>query len=267
MARSKCKPNFLIPVAKDGRPYRDLSPFDSDQQQLMIWYPQTTDKSNRLSYVVSPYKLHHFCALLGKDDFDCYKVPHPTLVRYLPAMDVVTGADDHSCCFTKGYGHYIVGTGSILQENPHCLLDQCYKEYQQVLKEALNKNPFTSQISNKSPHKEDALTKSPESTELTAKSSVGVCSNADLSKETATVKWDPSSVDLAIMEKLKDILVPLKLRYFTEREIANLHCLPDWFSFPPSLTLKQRYKALGNSLNVHVVTVLMKHVLFDHINL
>ncbi|XP_069911557.1 tRNA (cytosine(38)-C(5))-methyltransferase isoform X3 [Oryctolagus cuniculus] len=50
----------------------------------------------------------------------------------------------------------------------------------------------------------------------------------------------------------------LKLRYFTPREIANLLGFPPEFGFPEKITLKQRYRLLGNSLNVHVVSKLIK---------
>ncbi|ORY06287.1 S-adenosyl-L-methionine-dependent methyltransferase [Basidiobolus meristosporus CBS 931.73] len=58
-------------------------------------------------------------------------------------------------------------------------------------------------------------------------------------------------------------LTELQLRYFTEREIANLMGFPAHFTFPENATLKQRYRALGNSLNVTVVSELIKYMLDD----
>ncbi|XP_069770356.1 tRNA (cytosine(38)-C(5))-methyltransferase isoform X2 [Narcine bancroftii] len=58
-------------------------------------------------------------------------------------------------------------------------------------------------------------------------------------------------------EKLTQ-LAKLKLRYFTPREIANLHGFPLKFGFPEKISLKQRYRLLGNSLNIHVVAKLIK---------
>ena len=55
----------------------------------------------------------------------------------------------------------------------------------------------------------------------------------------------------------------LKLRYFSPREVANLMCFPDSFSIPADVTLRQSYKVLGNSLNVLVVSVLVKYLLND----
>ena len=46
------------------------------------------------------------------------------------------------------------------------------------------------------------------------------------------------------MEKLR----ALGLRYFSPREVANLMGFPPAFQFPESITTKQRYKLLGNSV-------------------
>ena len=56
-------------------------------------------------------------------------------------------------------------------------------------------------------------------------------------------------------------LETLHLRYFTPREVANLLGFPPQFSFPDTLTNRQRYALLGNSLSVIVVAKLVQHVL------
>ena len=53
-----------------------------------------------------------------------------------------------------------------------------------------------------------------------------------------------------VLEKLRC----LDLRYFSPRQVANLMCFPADFSFPDHLTNRQCYMALGNSLNVRVVS-------------
>lgn len=52
-------------------------------------------------------------------------------------------------------------------------------------------------------------------------------------------------------------LYPLKLRYFTPREVSNLMGFPQEFEFPSTIALKTRYRLLGNSLNVLVVANLV----------
>merc|ERR1712079_625806 len=49
----------------------------------------------------------------------------------------------------------------------------------------------------------------------------------------------------------------LKLRYFTPKEISSMLGFPPEFSFPNDVTLKQKFKVLGNSLNVIVVSLLI----------
>lgn len=72
-----------------------------------------------------------------------------------------------------------------------------------------------------------------------------------------------SPEDRENLEKTDDeILDRLVLRYFTPREVANLHSFPQSFGFPDQVTKKQRYSLLGNSLSVAVVTHLLEY-LFD----
>ncbi|XP_050363594.1 tRNA (cytosine(38)-C(5))-methyltransferase 2 isoform X2 [Argentina anserina] len=63
--------------------------------------------------------------------------------------------------------------------------------------------------------------------------------------------------------KIKDKASSLKeqsLRYFTPREVANLHSLPESFQFPPHISLRQRYALLGNSLSISVVAPLLGYL-------
>lgn len=52
----------------------------------------------------------------------------------------------------------------------------------------------------------------------------------------------------------------LGLRYFTVREIAQLHSFPDRFSLPAGFTSRQGYQLLGNSLSVAVVADLIAYL-------
>nr|CAD7442017.1 unnamed protein product [Timema bartmani] len=58
-------------------------------------------------------------------------------------------------------------------------------------------------------------------------------------------------------EQQLEILRRLGLRYFTEREIARLMCFPEVFTFPQDVSRRQKYRLLGNSINVHVVALLI----------
>ncbi|KER25587.1 hypothetical protein T265_14186, partial [Opisthorchis viverrini] len=49
----------------------------------------------------------------------------------------------------------------------------------------------------------------------------------------------------------------LQLRFFHSREVANLLCFPQTYTFPEDVTEKQRIRLLGNSVNVLVVAHLI----------
>ncbi len=132
-------------------------------------------------------------------------------------FDIVTAKDRRSACFTHSYGKFIRGTGSILY----------------VGNEHLKKHGDLGTV-NRSEDVDKFKLVSPE----------------DRSFDT---NWN--GLDL------KD-----KLRYFTGREIARLLGFPvdddtqnsktPAFSFPNDCTEKQRWKLMGNSLNVKVASKL-----------
>ncbi|KAM5235784.1 tRNA (cytosine(38)-C(5))-methyltransferase isoform 4-T4 [Ctenodactylus gundi] len=130
-----------------------------------------------------------------EDDVDMnqYFLPPKSLLRYALLLDIVKPTCRRSMCFTKGYGSYIEGTGSVLQTAEDVEIESVYKSLTHLQEE-----------------------------EKVAKLSM------------------------------------LKLRYFTPKEIANLLGFPSQFGFPEKITMKQCYRLLGNSLNVHVVAKLIK---------
>ncbi|KAF5456705.1 hypothetical protein F2P56_026153 [Juglans regia] len=66
-----------------------------------------------------------------------------------------------------------------------------------------------------------------------------------------------------VQPKKKGKSSPLKeqcLRFFTPREVANLHSFPEDFHFPQHISLRQRYALLGNSLSIAVVSPLIRYL-------
>ncbi|KAF9581860.1 tRNA (cytosine-5-)-methyltransferase [Lunasporangiospora selenospora] len=141
-----------------------------------------------------------------------YAIPEKTLLKYGRLFDIVKTSTRRSCCFTKGYYHFVESTGSILQmEND---LDTA---------------------------------------------AVFVEAEALKAKETTTEEEAETNNAKALK-----LLQTLNLRYFTENEVARLMGFPvveGQFSFPEATTLKQRYRVLGNSINVKVVSRLVKYLL------
>lgn len=109
--------------------------------------------------------------------------------KYWPILDICNADSIRSCCFTKAYGRFLEGTGSVLSNYTKEFLDKLFKDYS---------------------------------------------------------KQDD--------ETLKSI----KLRYFTPKEISRLLCFPENFLFPNEISRKQKYMLLGNSINVKVVSELIK---------
>ncbi|PKC04672.1 S-adenosyl-L-methionine-dependent methyltransferase [Rhizophagus irregularis] len=75
--------------------------------------------------------------------------------------------------------------------------------------------------------------------------------------------FNNNQINSSISENTINLILRLKLRYFTEREVASIMGFPKDFSFPDEVTLKQRYRVLGNSLSVRVVAELIKYLLLD----
>lgn len=119
---------------------------------------------------------------LFPDSLAKLKIKDSILTKYIQAMDIVTPMSESTCCFTKGYGHFVKGTGSVLQME-------------------------------------------------------SVTSSTDSENKAESV--NPSS-----------------LRYFSPKEISRLMSYPEEFQFPENLTLTQKYKSLGNSVNVYVVALM-----------
>ncbi|OXB67687.1 hypothetical protein ASZ78_015219 [Callipepla squamata] len=130
------------------------------------------------------------------EEMSQYFLAPKSLVRYAFLLDIVKPTCRRSTCFTKGYGHYVEGTGSVLQTAVDVQLESVFKHIENLTEE----------------------------------------------------------------EKLMK-LSTLKLRYFTPREIANLHGFPPEFGFPDKVSIKQCYRLLGNSLNVRVVAKLISILL------
>lgn len=70
----------------------------------------------------------------------------------------------------------------------------------------------------------------------------------EINKKIAEIEQNEGSLELK---------VALRLRFFSPEEISKLMSFPSTFTFPDSVNEKQRYKLLGNSINVAVVSELI----------
>lgn len=134
------------------------------------------------------------------DDLTDYLIPDNFLQKRAMVVDICHPNSTRSCCFTKSYGRYITGTGSVFTQHPRSVMDAVYRE-----------------LSN---YKEGT-------------------------------------------DQYLECIRRLELRFFTPREVCRLMCFPDCFSFPGSVSDKQKYMLLGNSVNVKVVAELIKLLVDD----
>ncbi|XP_072761044.1 tRNA (cytosine(38)-C(5))-methyltransferase [Anoplolepis gracilipes] len=123
-----------------------------------------------------------------------YLLPSKLLQKRAWVLDIRTSENNGSCCFTKGYGHYAEGTGSV-----YC--------------------PF--------------------------------------SDEMIKLKYNEASNRENNSDKRVQLLSDLKLRFFSPKEVCRLMCFPGDFNFPKHITDRQKYRLLGNSINVHVISRLI----------
>ncbi|XP_017888112.1 tRNA (cytosine(38)-C(5))-methyltransferase [Ceratina calcarata] len=123
-----------------------------------------------------------------------YLIPKKLLEKRAWLLDIRTSESDGSCCFTKAYGHYVEGAGSVYSPCSEEMVKETFLE---------------------------------------------------------ASKYDKQSVEVS------QVLEKLQLRYFTPMEVSRLMCFPEEFMFPGHIIRKQKYRLLGNSINVHVVSRLI----------
>ncbi|KAJ3253316.1 C-5 cytosine-specific DNA methylase [Boothiomyces macroporosus] len=121
-------------------------------------------------------------------------------------FDYVDSSSTRSCCFTKGYGQFAKGGGSVLAVNTN-FYDQIVKEYKDIRDRMKGKEKWWEEL--------------------------GECP----------------------FERMQP-------RYFSPREIANLHGLKNSFRMD-GITTKMAFKLLGNSMHIDVVHSCLRYLLHD----
>ena len=245
LAKLESESEFTFPPSCSGKPFTFYPPTHKQETK-----PSPTQEGVENIEPLSKFCRDHY---LGGPEFERYAVPERICAKYITGMDIVTVGDSHTCCFTKAYGHYVVGTGSILQQNGNVSLDSVYQRYLSLSSNHQSlEEECISQVSPRTP-KDNILTSGEEDVKVDAYQ----LPSSDVLPLPQSEN-EPLSKDPSVGEDISKLLSTLGLRYFTEYEIAALHAFPPSFSFPDSTTLRQRYKALGNSLNIHVVQTLMQ---------
>ena len=189
---------------------------------------------------------------VANDPWALYGVPLHVIQQNAAVLDVVGPRATRINCFTKTYTRYAKATGSILvTRNEDRLI-----EYRPLNggKPVINADEAETAQSSPSAGKKrkPAADEAPDKTDGSGSS----LSEAKVIDQDGDAKPGHSADGKAGFP-----MAELGLRYFTPRELANFHSFPPEFSFPSSVTLRQRYALLGNSLSVAVVADLLKYLL------
>jgi tRNA (cytosine38-C5)-methyltransferase len=144
-------------------------------------------------------------------------------------LDIQDRSSQYTACFTKSYGRYIKGTGSVLLCADRLRTD-------------------------------DATTAGGTAAETQRPCLIGISDLNDPSQR----QFDPSW-----WEKLKTSYLGednptntrLYLRYFKPKELLNIFGFPKDFEFPENISRKKQYELIGNSVNVIVIRHLLASIL------
>lgn len=151
---------------------------------------------NTLPSITHPMECYPIEDILQENnDLKDFYLPEKVLKKYVKVVDVCYKNSRRSCCFTKGYGRYVEGTGSVFTNLDENQANNIFKQLETL---------------------------------------------------------DEDSLDYFHLVK------NLQLRYFTPKEICRLMYFPETYSFPDNITNKQKYMVLGNSINVKIVSELIK---------
>ncbi|KAE9408642.1 S-adenosyl-L-methionine-dependent methyltransferase [Gymnopus androsaceus JB14] len=222
---------FVFPTSiQSGITYRCIPPpSDSDSDSSSAWIdPRDSETAN-----VNAMEISHYLDSEEQDDSATYAIPDRVLEKWGRLFDIVLPTAKRSCCFTRGYTQLVERAGSILQTNM----------------------------------------------------------DLDTSKTFDFFFAAQAAGDTEVKVNAVSILHPLQLRYFTPSELLRIfhfnppstytnaplridplvldsnprvddtHRKPNFepFIWPPNsgISTKTKYRLIGNSVNVHVVTQLI----------
>jgi site-specific DNA-cytosine methylase len=201
-----------------------------------------------------------------------YAISLSRVSKYYRVLDVVTPDSTYCNCFTKGYGKNILGAGSVLASRA-AGEELCKKDERGRLH--LEEDPY---LHSRSQRQQDLKDQPGRSREHPEPLQDDQAEDLQLGLKRQLV-GSGSGLGNGVKGSDAEVVVgggsALPLRFFTPREVANIHGLPQaaelggqqserdcvnedpGFSFPPDVTDRQAYALLGNSLSVDVVAVLM----------
>uniref|UniRef100_A0A8C7EJD5 tRNA aspartic acid methyltransferase 1 n=1 Tax=Neovison vison TaxID=452646 RepID=A0A8C7EJD5_NEOVI len=117
MERKKIEPNIC---SDKSRP--------CSGKETILFKLETLEEIDRKHHQDSDLSVQMLKDFLEDDvDVNQYFLPPKSLLRYALLFDIVKPTCRRSTCFTKGYGSYIEGTGSVLQTTEDVQIEDIYK--------------------------------------------------------------------------------------------------------------------------------------------
>ncbi|KAM3842805.1 tRNA (cytosine(38)-C(5))-methyltransferase, partial [Diretmus argenteus] len=109
---------------------------EEEEEEVRVLYKVETAKDARRKLSqnsdLSVRQIGDFLELkVEEEEMELYLLPPKTLLRYALVMDIVRPTCRRSICFTKGYGHYAKGTGSVLQSCIETEMESVFKGLEQ----------------------------------------------------------------------------------------------------------------------------------------
>ncbi|KIK66108.1 hypothetical protein GYMLUDRAFT_158268 [Collybiopsis luxurians FD-317 M1] len=221
---AKTAPFAFSTLIQPGMTYRSLPGFNDTD--LAAWVDPRDDPESSVD-TDTTLEVGYYLDEEDKDDPHPCAIPDKVLEKWGRLFDIVLPSAKRTCCFTRGYTQLVERAGSIIQMNPELDTTQTFDAF------------------------------------LTAQAS-----------------GQPNSVR---------ILHPLRLRYFSPSELLRIfHFIPPSlppfnghggdtvdnsspfddnrepaFVWPEGISTKTKYRLIGNSVNVHVVTQLINFLYDD----
>ncbi|XP_034562252.1 tRNA (cytosine(38)-C(5))-methyltransferase [Notolabrus celidotus] len=113
-------------------------PEDGVQGNLVLYKLETTIDAQRKMTQNKNQSVRQIQDFMGPKvevNIDQYLLPPKTLLRYALLLDIVLPTCRRSVCFTKGYGRYVEGTGSVLQSCTDIEMESVFKDLEQSSEE------------------------------------------------------------------------------------------------------------------------------------
>ncbi|CAJ1082538.1 tRNA (cytosine(38)-C(5))-methyltransferase [Xyrichtys novacula] len=130
-------PPEQLPVS--GPANQETCPPADDKQGDNVLYkletPMDAQRKKDQNMDLSVRQIQDFLEPQTEVNMENHLLPPKTLLRYALLLDIVRPTCRRSVCFTKGYGRYVEGTGSVLQSCTEIEMESVFKDLEEYSEE------------------------------------------------------------------------------------------------------------------------------------